>query len=85
MAEIIDLKDALLTMPNRPAFDGYDEQGNELSVDVYLLKLLLQDGRVYYHPFMGKKADVAALEEKMQASGRINLGYWHRARKKQDY
>lgn len=85
MAELIDLDKALLTMPSRAAFEGYDEHGNEKSVDVYLLKLLLQDGRVYIHPCMGEKMQVEALEHKVRAKGQINLKYWHRAREEQNY
>ncbi len=85
MAELINLDDALLTLPSRPAFGGYDEHGNEKSVDVYLLKLLLQDGRVYIHPCMGDKTQLEALELKVRAKGQINLDYWYQAREKQKY
>ncbi|KAB0466383.1 hypothetical protein F7Q91_24215 [Vibrio chagasii] len=85
MAELINLDNALLTMLLRPAFGGYDEHGNEKSVDVYLLKLLLQDGRVYIHPCMGEKKQIKALELKMRAKGQINLDYWQQAREAQNY
>ena len=85
MAELINLENALLTMPLRPAFGGYDEHGNEKSVDVYLLKLLLQDGRVYIHPCMGEIKQIKALELKVRAKGQINLDYWQQAREVQNY
>ncbi len=85
MSNLIDLEDALLTVPARPAFDGYDENGNEKSVDVYLLKLLLQDGRVYIHPLMGEEIKIRSLERRVRDKGQVNLEYWHLAREAQDY
>ncbi|KFI09156.1 hypothetical protein IX95_25915 [Vibrio sp. B183] len=85
MAETIELDEALLTMPAKPAFDGYDQDGHEKTVEVYLLKLLLQDGRIYHHPLMGERAKVEALERKVRAKGQINLEHWYRVRDKQEY
>ncbi len=85
VSEIIHLKDALLTMPVRPAFGGRDEHGNEVTVNVYLLKLLLQDGRVFIHPYIGDKKQVQALERKIRKKGQVNLENWHKARDYQEY
>ncbi len=83
--EIIKLHTALLTMPSRSAFDGYDDKGSEVAVKVFFLKLLLQDGRVYVHPEMGSEEKVRSLEQKVRAKGEVNLSYWHLSREKQQY
>lgn len=85
MNEIIKLNDTLLTTPSKKAFGGYDAQGNQIEIDVYLLKLLLTDGRVYIHPLVGDRERVHKLENRIRVVGQVNLSYWHKARDKQEY
>ena len=77
MAEVINLEDALLTMPVKPAFGGYDGNGDEVTVNVYQLKLLMQDGRTFIHSCMGDKIQIEALECKIRTKGNVNLDYWY--------
>ncbi|EOX3381150.1 hypothetical protein ACPFUC_003664 [Vibrio cholerae] len=83
--ELLQLNDALLTMPAKMAFNGYDDQGNELAIEVYVLELLLTDGRLFIHPTTGERDKVSKLEQKIRARGIVNLAHWSLVRGKQNY
>ncbi len=82
---IIKVQDILMTTPSKPAFDGYDEQGNELTIKRFQIQLLFQDGRKYIHPEIGDEQTIKKLEDKIRRRGIINLEHWIKTRDVQEH
>ncbi|MCG9575417.1 hypothetical protein L1D14_04120 [Vibrio tubiashii] len=75
--ELVSLSGASLSMPVRGGHGGYDEQGNELVIEVCQLVVQLEDGRKYLHPTMGREDIVKHLKHQVCEKGVINLRHWH--------